>query len=67
MRGKKIQKNRLHIMQKNTNVVLDVEMFHEKIIRELAICTPFYIVSFVFRPPHPFDKCTDQEKDKTFG
>ena len=51
-----------HIIEKNTDVVLDVELLHGKLIKDFAICTPFFVLSFVFRPPHLFDECTDLEK-----
>ncbi len=45
-----------------SNVVVDVEHFHNNVIKELGICVDGKSSGFSFRPPYPYNECTPHEK-----
>ena len=46
----------------DVSIVIDIEYFHRKIIKELGVACGTFSKSYSFKPPYPYDKCTTVEK-----
>ena len=44
------------------DIVIDVEMFSNNIVKELGICSGTYNAGFLLKPPHSFEQCTEKDK-----
>ena len=43
-------------------IIIDIECFHRKVIKELGVACGRFSKSYSFKPPYPYDKCTPVEK-----
>lgn len=43
-------------------IVVDVEMFYNNVIKELAFCSGTFHAGFIIKPPKPIVQCTKVEK-----
>ena len=47
------------------DIVVDIECFHNNIVKELAFCTTSgFNAGFMFRPPYSYESCDDVEKQQ---
>jgi len=45
-------------------IVVDVELFAENVVKEMAFCNPFYCVGASFKPPHEESWCSTSTRNQ---